>query len=149
MNIKFLFQVRAKNPSGDWLWPAIWLLPLNQVKFNSNQRMNQGWYVQFLIKIELEFLLIKTTASLNFKIDHGSLYTYPGIATWTKIQIKNDLPLELMYLNRFKVMNNYNLWNQIWRSFSMFLEESKLRQSGYPNQIVYNSKSDSNDYPTI
>jgi beta-glucanase (GH16 family) len=25
------FEVRAKMPSGDWLWPAIWLLPTQQV----------------------------------------------------------------------------------------------------------------------
>lgn len=23
-------EVRAKNPTGDWLWPAIWMLPVNQ-----------------------------------------------------------------------------------------------------------------------
>ena len=23
-------QVRAKNPTGDWLWPAIWMLPVKQ-----------------------------------------------------------------------------------------------------------------------
>ena len=32
---------------------------------------------QFLLKIELEFLLRKTTPRLNFKFDPGILHTYP------------------------------------------------------------------------
>ena len=35
------------------------------------------WYVKFLLKIELEILLIKTTARLSFKIDLGTPHTYP------------------------------------------------------------------------
>ena len=34
--------------------------------------MDQGWYVQFFLKIELEILLRKTTARLNIKIDLGT-----------------------------------------------------------------------------
>ena len=37
----------------------------------------QGWYAKFLLKIDLEFLLGKTTARLNLKIDLTTLHTHP------------------------------------------------------------------------
>ena len=63
----------------------------NQQKFN--QKLNrtfflviklilkqpQGRYVEFLLKIELEFLLGKTTARLNFMLELGTLHAYPDI----------------------------------------------------------------------
>ena len=36
---------------------------------------------RILLKIELEFLLKKITARLNFKIDLGTLHTYPDPKT--------------------------------------------------------------------
>ena len=38
-----------------------------------------GWYVKFFLKIELEFLLRKTTSRLNFKIDLESPHAYPEL----------------------------------------------------------------------
>ena len=37
-----------------------------------------GWYVYFVLKIYLGFVLRKTRARLNFKIDLGSLHISPG-----------------------------------------------------------------------
>ena len=37
-----------------------------------------GWYVKFMLKIDLEFLLRKTMVRLNLKIDLGSLHISPG-----------------------------------------------------------------------
>ena len=42
-----------------------------------------GWYVWFLLKFELEFLLRKTTERLNFKIDLGNLHIHPK-AFWKR-----------------------------------------------------------------
>ena len=44
-------------------------------KFNWN---NQGWYAEFLLKIDLKFLLIKTAGKLNLKTDLESLHIIPG-----------------------------------------------------------------------
>ena len=38
-----------------------------------------GWYIKFLLKIELKFLLGEATARLYFKIYLGTLHAYPGI----------------------------------------------------------------------
>jgi hypothetical protein len=39
-----------------------------------------GWFVYFLLKIILDFLLGKTRASLNFKTELGSQYISPGVS---------------------------------------------------------------------
>lgn len=26
-------EIRAKMPRGDWLWPAVWMMPLNKYDF--------------------------------------------------------------------------------------------------------------------
>jgi hypothetical protein len=41
------------------------------------KRLALGWYVLFLLKINLDFLLRKTGASLNYKIELGSLHISP------------------------------------------------------------------------
>ena len=51
----------------------------------------QGWYAEFLLKIKLGFLLKKTTARLNFKIDLGTLNTHPGVYFLLKIELEFSL----------------------------------------------------------
>ena len=42
-------------------------------------KCNLGWYTVFLLKFDLEFLVRKTAARLNFNIDLTTLHIHPGL----------------------------------------------------------------------
>ena len=55
------------------------LKPTSQLHFDLEwSKRGQGWYAEFLLKIDLQFLPRKTSARLNSKFDLKTLHTHPG-----------------------------------------------------------------------